>query len=141
MNLICYVFSESVGNNVTINFHLISESIADDYSSSLDLPLLNDSCNSNTRHQEVPPLNLFPHENIYETAAKLLYLSVKWAKTIPSFLHVSLFNLRISLVVSSIIIFCLQLSVRDQSILLEESWNELFVLTAAQWSFPIDEGN
>lgn len=33
-----------------------------------------------------------------------------------------------------------QLSVRDQSTLLEESWNELFVLTAAQWSFPVDEG-
>ncbi|EFN73579.1 Photoreceptor-specific nuclear receptor, partial [Camponotus floridanus] len=30
-------------------------------------------------------------------------------------------------------------AVRDQTILLEESWSELFVLTAAQWSFPVDE--
>lgn len=33
----------------------------------------------------------------------------------------------------------LQLSYRDQVILLEESWCELFVLTAAQWNFPVDE--
>lgn len=32
-----------------------------------------------------------------------------------------------------------QLSFRDQAILLEESWSELFVLTAAQWNFPVDE--
>lgn len=39
-----------------------------------------------------------------------------------------------------ILIWVFQLSIRDQSTLLEESWNELFVLTAAQWSFPVDEG-
>lgn len=32
-----------------------------------------------------------------------------------------------------------QLSYRDQAILLEESWCELFVLTAAQWNFPVEE--
>ncbi|KAK0071356.1 hypothetical protein PV325_011753, partial [Microctonus aethiopoides] len=31
------------------------------------------------------------------------------------------------------------LSFRDQAILLEESWSELFVLTAAQWNFSVDE--
>lgn len=31
------------------------------------------------------------------------------------------------------------MSYRDQSILLEESWNELFILTAAQWSLQIDD--
>jgi hypothetical protein len=46
-------------------------------------------------------------------------MSVKWAKNIPSFL---------------------QLPFRDQAILLEESWCELFVLSAAQWSLPIDIG-
>ncbi|XP_044736926.1 nuclear receptor subfamily 2 group E member 1-like [Chrysoperla carnea] len=61
---------------------------------------------------------IFPSENIYESAAKLLFLSVKWARTIPSFL---------------------QLSHKDQNILLEESWGELFILTAAQWTLPIDE--
>ncbi|CAH1129456.1 unnamed protein product [Ceutorhynchus assimilis] len=66
---------------------------------------------------DVPCLSLFA-ENIYESAAKLLFLAIKWAKTIPSFL---------------------QLSHRDQAILLEESWSELFILTAAQWALPIDE--
>ena len=58
-------------------------------------------------------------ENIYETAARLLFMSVKWARNIPSFL---------------------QLPFRDQAILLEESWSELFILSAAQWSLPIDLG-
>ena len=58
-------------------------------------------------------------EGMYETAAKLLFTSVKWARSIPSFLT---------------------LPFRDQAILLEESWTELFILTAAQWSFTIDVG-
>ena len=33
---------------------------------------------------------LFPSENIFETAAKLLFMSVKWSKSVPSFLQVSL---------------------------------------------------
>ena len=60
-----------------------------------------------------------PSDNVYETAARLLFMSVKWARSIPSFL---------------------QLPFRDQAILLEESWCELFVLSAAQWSLPIDIG-
>ncbi|XP_043272654.1 protein dissatisfaction-like [Venturia canescens] len=66
----------------------------------------------------VSSLSLLPSENVYESAAKLLFLAVKWARSIPSFL---------------------ELSFRDQAILLEESWSELFVLTAAQWNFPVDE--
>ena len=58
-------------------------------------------------------------ETLQEPAAKLLFMSVKWAKNIPSFL---------------------QLPFRDQAILLEESWCELFVLSAAQWSLPFDTG-
>ena len=58
-------------------------------------------------------------ENIYETAARLLFMSVKWARNIPSFL---------------------QLPFRDQAILLEETWSELFLLSAAQWALPIDAG-
>jgi hypothetical protein len=58
-------------------------------------------------------------ENVYEAAARLLFMSVKWSRNIPSFL---------------------QLPFRDQAILLEESWSELFVLSAAQWSLPIDVG-
>ncbi|XP_031786355.1 photoreceptor-specific nuclear receptor isoform X2 [Nasonia vitripennis] len=62
--------------------------------------------------------SLLPAENVYEFAAKLLFLAVKWPRSISSFL---------------------QLSYRDQAILLEESWCELFVLTAAQWNFPVEE--
>jgi hypothetical protein len=29
------------------------------------------------------------HESVYESAAKLLFLSVKWARSVPSFLSVS----------------------------------------------------
>ena len=32
---------------------------------------------------------LFPSESIFETAAKLLFMSVKWSKSVPSFLQVS----------------------------------------------------
>ncbi|KAJ9582077.1 hypothetical protein L9F63_003579, partial [Diploptera punctata] len=65
-------------------------------------------------------LTLLPAENVYESAAKLLFLAVKWARSIPSFL---------------------QLSFRDQAILLEEAWSELFVLSSAQWALPVDEEN
>lgn len=60
-----------------------------------------------------------PSENVYECAAKLLFFSVKWARSIPSFL---------------------QLPFRDQAILLEETWCELFVISAAQWGLPIEDG-
>ncbi|XP_049278121.1 nuclear receptor subfamily 2 group E member 1-like [Anopheles funestus] len=54
---------------------------------------------------------------LLESSAKLLFLAVKWAKTVPSFL---------------------QLPANDQKLLLEEAWAELFVITAAQWGLPID---
>ncbi|KAL3282879.1 hypothetical protein HHI36_006038 [Cryptolaemus montrouzieri] len=86
--------------------------------SRMDIPIFNDASRNNTRLMETPGLTLFPAENIYESAAKLLFLAIKWARTIPSFL---------------------QLSYRDQTILLEESWSELFVLTASQWTLSVDE--
>nr|XP_015836172.1 PREDICTED: nuclear receptor subfamily 2 group E member 1 isoform X3 [Tribolium castaneum] len=89
-----------------------------DEKTNLELPLMTESCKPVLRPLDIPCLSLFPAENVYESAAKLLFLAIKWAKSIPSFL---------------------QLSYRDQSILLEESWSELFVLTAAQWAFPVDE--
>jgi len=48
---------------------------------------------------------------------RLLLLCVRWAKSVPSFL---------------------QLTFRDQAILLEESWSELFILTTAQLGVPVD---
>ncbi|XP_024859529.1 photoreceptor-specific nuclear receptor [Kryptolebias marmoratus] len=56
-------------------------------------------------------------ENIYETSARLLFMSVKWAKYLPVFAH---------------------LAFRDQVILLEEAWSEMFLLCAIQWSLPMD---
>ncbi|KAG1651251.1 Photoreceptor-specific nuclear receptor [Nymphon striatum] len=52
------------------------------------------------------------HETIYETSARLLFMAVRWAKNVPTFST---------------------LSYRDQVILLEESWNELFLLYSIQW--------
>ncbi|KAJ8917509.1 hypothetical protein NQ315_005558 [Exocentrus adspersus] len=109
--------SEEIAQNKPVTVE--EETFAEDPHSRLELPIMSESFrSSNVRHVEVPCLNLFPAENIYESAAKLLFLAIKWARTIPSFL---------------------QLSYRDQSILLEESWSELFVLTAAQWALPVDE--
>uniref|UniRef100_A0A3Q3GGJ2 Photoreceptor-specific nuclear receptor n=1 Tax=Labrus bergylta TaxID=56723 RepID=A0A3Q3GGJ2_9LABR len=59
-------------------------------------------------------------ENVYETSARLLFMSVKWAKNLP------VFNL------PSLFFMC------DQVILLEEAWSELFLLCAVQWSLPLD---
>lgn len=56
-------------------------------------------------------------ETISESAAKLLFLAVKWAKSVPSFNHIS---------------------VRDQNLLIEETWAELFVITSAQYGLPIE---
>ncbi|ESO85739.1 hypothetical protein LOTGIDRAFT_130367, partial [Lottia gigantea] len=58
-------------------------------------------------------------ETICEAAARLLFMSVKWAKTVPAFLS---------------------LPFRDQVILVEEAWRELFVLGAAQFQIPLEAG-
>ena len=62
--------------------------------------------------------NLTP-ETICESAARLLFMNVRWAKSVPAFTA---------------------LPPRDQIILLEESWRELFVLGAAQFMLPIEAG-
>lgn len=46
-------------------------------------------------------------EMIYDSAVRILYMTVKWVRNIPTFLD---------------------LPFRDQAILLEESWSELFIL-------------
>lgn len=56
-------------------------------------------------------------EMVFESAAKLLFLAVRWTKSIPSF------N---------------QLNANDQNLLLEESWAELFVIMSAQYGLPIE---
>ncbi|KAE8572994.1 nuclear receptor subfamily 2 group E member 1 [Halyomorpha halys] len=66
-----------------------------------------------------PPLNKVltdPHE-IREWAAKLLYMNVRWAKSVPAFTS---------------------LTMNDQLTLLEESWGELFMLGCALVLPPLD---
>ncbi|XP_076860729.1 photoreceptor-specific nuclear receptor [Brachyhypopomus gauderio] len=77
---------------------------------------------SNEPERSSPECNtsIYPYsgpEGIYETSARLLFMSVKWAKNLPVFSH---------------------LPFRDQVILLEEAWSELFLLCAIQWSLPLD---
>uniref|UniRef100_A0A336LLB1 CSON001310 protein n=1 Tax=Culicoides sonorensis TaxID=179676 RepID=A0A336LLB1_CULSO len=64
-----------------------------------------------------PPFQLTSRELLHESATKLLFLSLKWIKTVPSFSQIPL---------------------NDQKLIIHEAWAELFVLTAAQWGFPID---
>ncbi|CAI9717406.1 photoreceptor-specific nuclear receptor-like isoform X1 [Octopus vulgaris] len=63
--------------------------------------------------------SLYPsqQETINECSARLLFMAVKWAKNLPSFAN---------------------LPFRDQVILLEEAWTELFLLCAIQWSLPLE---
>jgi nuclear receptor subfamily 2 group E protein 3 len=56
-------------------------------------------------------------ETVYECSARLLFMAVKWSKSLPSFAN---------------------LPFRDQVILLEEAWSELFLLCAIQWSMPME---
>ncbi|XP_070191384.1 nuclear receptor subfamily 2 group E member 1-like isoform X2 [Littorina saxatilis] len=79
--------------------------------------------------QIAAPLPKYPHEvlqaycgnpeAICEAAARLLFMAVKWAKTVPAFVA---------------------LPFRDQVVLLEESWRELFVLGASQFQIPLEAG-
>ncbi|XP_043223637.1 photoreceptor-specific nuclear receptor-like [Amphibalanus amphitrite] len=66
---------------------------------------------------ERPAFCTQPQESIYENSARLLFMAIKWAKNLPSFAS---------------------LSFRDQVILLEEAWSELFLLCAIQWCLPLD---
>lgn len=74
--------------------------------------------------EEIPTMlpndfvRLKSNQSLHDTATKLLFLSIRWAKSIPSF-H--------------------QLSLVDQKRLLNESWAELFVIAASQWGLSIDE--
>ncbi|XP_064455134.1 photoreceptor-specific nuclear receptor-like [Ornithodoros turicata] len=54
-----------------------------------------------------------------ETAAKLLFCTVRWIRGLPAYVH---------------------LCCRDQVLLLEASWSDVFLLSATQWGFPLLEG-
>ena len=56
-------------------------------------------------------------ENLSEMAARLLFMNVRWAQNVPAFTS---------------------LPYRDQLLLLEDSWRELFILSAAQFALPVE---
>ena len=76
-------------------------------------------------NQQSIPSNVWAHSTLpsmsplalHESAIQLLYMSVSWARNIPMFMD---------------------LPFRDQAILLEEGWSELFLLNAVQFPFPVD---
>ncbi|XP_062439794.1 photoreceptor-specific nuclear receptor [Rhea pennata] len=70
-----------------------------------------------TGEYQLAPYPAGSPENVYETSARLLFMAVKWAKNLPVFSN---------------------LPFRDQVILLEEAWSELFLLCAIQWSMPLE---
>ncbi|XP_041463679.1 LOW QUALITY PROTEIN: nuclear receptor subfamily 2 group E member 1-like [Lytechinus variegatus] len=76
------------------------------------------SVGSPVPHESVSPMPpVGSVEAICETAARLLFMSIKWVKNVPAFIS---------------------LPYSDQLTLLEEGWRELFILGAAQWQMTID---
>lgn len=80
--------------------------------------------NEVTSSEEIPQLlpndfaRLKSKQSLYDSATKLLFLSIRWAKSIPSF-H--------------------QLPMDDQKHLMNDTWAELFVIAACQWGLSIDD--
>ena len=85
--------------------------------------LLHSNINNNNSGHMVPSLDsngvMAPSNNLYERAAKLLFMCVGWARSVPSFLS---------------------LAPADQTALLEEAWAPLFVVAMAQFWTDFDEG-
>lgn len=77
--------------------------------------------NEVTSSEEVPvsdSTRMKSTQSLYDSATKLLFLSIRWAKSIPSF------N---------------QLPQAAQKRLLNECWAELFVIAASQWGLSLDD--
>ena len=66
----------------------------------------------------IPHIGGMANETNHEISARLLFMAVKWTKNLTSFAS---------------------LPFRDQVTLLEESWSELFLLCAIQWSLPFEK--
>ena len=66
---------------------------------------------------QAPPSMKQVTDGISELAARILFMNVKWTQNIPAFTS---------------------LPYRDQMLLLEESWRELFVLNSAQFALPVE---
>lgn len=73
--------------------------------------------NEVTSSEEIP-VEQKSTQSLYDSATKLLFVSIRWAKSIPSF------N---------------QLPPVDQKRMLHESWAELFIVAASQWGLSIND--
>ncbi len=71
-------------------------------------------CNEQSVQAELCPPTSF---SLYDSSIQLIYMSVSWARNIPMFMD---------------------LPFRDQAILLEEAWSELFILNAVHYYLPVD---
>lgn len=69
------------------------------------------------QHVPYPIMYLGSPEMLHESAVRILFMTVKWVRNIPTFFD---------------------LPFRDQAILLEEGWSELFILSIAQWNLPVE---
>lgn len=79
--------------------------------------------NEVTSSEEIPPSecsrsSLKSTQSLYDSASKILFLAIRWAKSIPSFS---------------------QLPIIEQKKLLSDSWSELFIIAAAQWGLSIED--
>ena len=117
----------SEGNNNTElpdNLHDIPDTTTSTFMSDKQLNNLENITNESL----IPNINEFPGENtttqnfinpekIYESSVRILYMSVNWARSIPTFV---------------------ELPFTDQALLLEACWSELFILCMIQCSVPMD---
>ncbi|XP_035210362.1 nuclear receptor subfamily 2 group E member 1-like [Stegodyphus dumicola] len=65
------------------------------------------------------PSSLLNPEIICESAARVLFHNVQWARSVPAFVN---------------------LPFRDQLLLLEEGWRDLFILSFSQYNLPVEAG-
>ena len=70
-----------------------------------------------TPKQKDNKISISSSAELYDVSVRILYESIAWARNIPTF------N---------------ELPLSDQALLLENCWNELLLLSIAQWSVPID---
>ncbi|CAF0753319.1 unnamed protein product [Rotaria sordida] len=85
-------------------------------SSSSSTPAAGSSSNSNSSISSDNNPNTMSMDNACELAASLLFGAVEWARNIP---------------------FFRELTLNDQCLLLQLTWNELFLLNASQCNMPI----
>lgn len=77
------------------------------------------SFNENTTNFNKSNSRLMFGDGLYDPAAKLLTICIRWLHSIDSFV---------------------QIKPTEQSTLLNNNWKELYIITAAQYSFFFDEG-